>query len=202
MGVPETTSYQRDWSRRTIEHVLPKRSAEQFDKEGREQADLLNERIEPEFTVLDYGIGVGRVAKHIKAARVVGVDVSEKYLSMVPDGMETYLTNGTSIPLPDESVDFAYSLMVLQHCPLSDHATILAEIARCLKPGATAYVQFPDSESDYYQDGPFVNTYTPGQVLRFVPGNCTATVSRGRLAGYGDGATPYRELILTMIKTS
>lgn len=201
MSVAKVASYPDDWERRGISHILRRRSREQFEAEGRHQAAVLQPLIPTGATVLDFGCGVGRVAKHVTADRVIGVDVNRRFLTEASRHIETWPTDGLTIPLPDNTVDFAYSLMVLQHCYRGDHPTILAELARVLRPGAYAYVQFPDADSGYYRPGPFVNVYTADEVAGYIPDGCTGIVTAGRLAGYADGnLTVDREHILMFTK--
>jgi SAM-dependent methyltransferase len=90
----------------------------------------------------DFGCGSGRWAR--VAARRVGhlllVDasadalaVAKKELTKVPN-VEFFHGSVESVPAPDASLDFAYSLGVLHHVP--DTQGALAAIARKLKPGA------------------------------------------------------------------
>lgn len=88
--------------------------------------------------VLDYGCGIGRMLRRIHATRRIGVDVSQGMLEQAaqwaPD-CEWLLTPGDVIPMPDASVDFVYSLLVLQHMDADDAAAILSETRRVLRPG-------------------------------------------------------------------
>jgi SAM-dependent methyltransferase len=201
MSVEKPASYTAEWERRGVNHILRRRTRAQFEDEGRRQAAMLQPFVDEDMTVLDFGCGVGRVARHLVAGRVVGVDVSRRFLAEAARNVECYHTDGLSVPLPDGSVDFAYSLMVLQHCARVDHPTILGEIARVLRPGGSAYVQFPNGEAGYYRDGPFVNVYTIEEVVSLVPDGCDGMVSPGRLAGYADGVDDVdRELFLRFTK--
>lgn len=203
MSVAEPADgYQAAWEQRDTTYILPRRTPAQYDNEGRQQAAALQPLIPDNATVLDYGCGTGRVAKHITAGRVVGVDVNHRYLTEASRHIECHHTDGLTIPLPDNTFDFAYSLMVLQHCWRGDHKTIVGEIARVLKVGGSAYIQFPDETSGYYRDGPFVNVYGPNEVASYIPEGCDGTVQPGRLAGYRDGAHTDREHILQFTKVT
>lgn len=102
-------------------------------------------------TALDLGCGVGRMTRALarRFGTVIGVDVSDE---MVRRARELHPPNsyrnvrfaesdGVSIALDDESVDFVFSYEVLQHMPSRDVILrTLAEIRRVLRPGGFALV--------------------------------------------------------------
>lgn len=172
------------------EYILPQRSREAFDDEGRMQAEHLD--FPPGLTVLDYGCGTGRVLRHINAKRRIGVDVSARFLAIAAShGIETILSDGTSIDLPDNSVDVAYSLMVFQHCEKDDHPAMLSELTRVAR---LVLVQFP--RPGYYKDMHGTHTYTREEVQAL--GGPSASVEPWSLARYSDGSHPNREWLLTI----
>ena len=93
-------------------------------------------------TGLDVGCGSGRwaalVAPRVKHLHLI--DVSPQALAVARDNLagaanvSLHLAGVSEIPLPDASLDFAYSLGVLHHVP--DTRRAIADIARKLKPGA------------------------------------------------------------------
>lgn len=108
---------------------------------------------EPEQKVaLEIGYGGGRL---INAAcsffrKAIGVDIHAE-----EGAVETFLreqgkhnyqlvrTDGESIPLPPESVDFVYSFIVLQHLPtFQSFKRYLADTFRCLKNNGVAQLYF------------------------------------------------------------
>ncbi len=65
--------------------------------------------------------------------------------------IEFYRTSATDLStFPDGTFDFVYSLLVLQHLDYEDAFLALREIARVLKPGASALVQFPKLTAPVY----------------------------------------------------
>lgn len=96
----------------------------------------------PDAEGFDLGCGSGRWAA--LAAERVGrlhcIDPSERALQVARrrlegrSGITFHLAGADSIPLPDASQDFAYSLGVLHHIP--DTAAAMRDAARKLKPGA------------------------------------------------------------------
>lgn len=190
-------NYQHLWNGRAArdnwrEHILPKRSPEAFDTEGRLQAEAL--RLPPGLTVMDFGCGVGRVLRYVDAHRRIGVDVSPLFLTIAEQyGIEALLSDGTSIDLPDDSVDVAYSLMVFQHCDKADHPAMLKEMVRVSKQ---VLVQFP--KFGYYRNLPGTHTYTREEVEKL--GGPNSTVEPWSLVRYYDGEHANREWLLKVEK--
>lgn len=97
--------------------------------------------------VLDYGCGIGRLARELIAefgCRVVGVDISASMRAMA---VEYVASERFQVVSPEEldglvaggfRCDGAYSIWVLQHCdaPADD----IARIARALSPGGALLV--------------------------------------------------------------
>ncbi len=90
----------------------------------------------------DLGCGSGRWARFVapRVGRLHCIDASEEALGIATRNLRS-LSNCTfhhasvdAIPLPDESMDFGYSLGVLHHVP--DTAAGLAACVRKLRPGA------------------------------------------------------------------
>lgn len=97
--------------------------------------------------LLDYGCGIGRLAKELIAhtgCTVLGIDIrlemrvlansyvdSERFLATSPEGLAAMAHHGLR-------VDHAYTVWVLQHClrPAEDIALLHA----CLRPGGRCYV--------------------------------------------------------------
>jgi len=108
--------------------------------------------LEKDWTVLDYGCGVGRtirlIAPYVKLA--IGVDVStdmikmsKKYLQDLPN-VQTYETNGVDLSIfPDCKFDFVFEKSVFQHIPDTETIIgILRETSRVLKPAGIARMNF------------------------------------------------------------
>ena len=91
---------------------------------------------------MDVGCGSGRWAQ-VVAPRVghlhcvdpapAALEVARRRLEGVPN-CELHIASVADLPVPDGSLDFAYSLGVLHHVP--DTAAAIAACARKLKPGA------------------------------------------------------------------
>jgi SAM-dependent methyltransferase len=124
----------RFWAegKRDLEHVL----------------NALDLEIDSTMVVVDIGCGVGRLTRPLsaRAARVLGIDVSEEMLARARelnrdlDNVQWLRGDGTSLsPIRDSSVDACISHVVFQHIP--DPAVILGyvrEMGRVLRRGGWA----------------------------------------------------------------
>lgn len=75
-------SRKETWARqRTISQIHPHNSEEEFWASGKEYYHThLGEYIEKTDRVLDFGCGVGRIAKHVKCDQLYLYDINESYL--------------------------------------------------------------------------------------------------------------------------
>jgi|GEM_PF-2037738 len=162
-----------------------------FERTGRADAEHLAAYVAPGATALDYGCGIGRVARYMAphCGLLWAVDASPAMLRMARQRLAAQgsvrlsRSTGTAIPeVPDGSVDFVYSLLVLQHVEREDAFAIMREFHRVLRPGGRAWLTFPNLLSDAYLGGflEYVATgqssnaararmYTPQEVERLLP---------------------------------
>jgi SAM-dependent methyltransferase len=120
----------------------------------------------PESVVIDYGCGIGRVAKDLIArhgCRVIGVDISaamralaadyvqsDRFVAMAPDMLDGLVANGFA-------ADAAIAVWVLQHClaPGDD----IGRIDAALKANGKLFVlnniyrALPTREQAWFNDG-------------------------------------------------
>ncbi len=101
----------------------------------------------PDALLLDVGCGPGFFAERaarelVPSGRVKGVDVDPYLLDLgrarlKDTGLAVEFIEGTGVrlPLPDDSVDFAYARFLVQH--LSEPGVVLREMARVTRPGGT-----------------------------------------------------------------
>jgi SAM-dependent methyltransferase len=100
---------------------------------------------------LDLGCGLGRISRALarRFAAVLGVDVSDEMVSRATElhprdlypNLRFSSSDGLTLPVQDESFDFAFSYEVLQHMP--SHEVIvrnLQEVRRVLRPQGLALV--------------------------------------------------------------
>ena len=103
---------------------------------------------QPEKVVLDVGSGVGYVMEaalqQYEPSRMIGLDVAPSMIEkararlqrdrVTDPRLEFLLYDGVTIPLPDNSVDYAYSVAALQHVPKVYVYNLFLEIKRILSP--------------------------------------------------------------------
>jgi SAM-dependent methyltransferase len=98
-------------------------------------------------TCLEIGCGAGRLTRQLAGEfdRVVALDVSSDMIARArvaaPANAEFHQVDGTSVPLPDASVNAVFSVHVLQHLDdFGDVSAYLADAVRALAPGGTMMV--------------------------------------------------------------
>jgi len=91
---------------------------------------------------LDFGCGTGEFAGEFPAGRYVGIDLSLGYLRFAGRNRpgSFIASSGAALALADGSFDAALVLGVLHHLPDNVASAAMAELARVLRPGATALV--------------------------------------------------------------
>jgi ubiquinone/menaquinone biosynthesis C-methylase UbiE len=172
--------------------ILTNADAETFDRAGkRDGEEILGPFVQPDDVVLDLGCGIGRVVKYVapQCREVWAVDASEKMLEMGRRRLSELgnvrftLCTGTAFPdVPNAAIDFAYSLLTLQHVEREHAFMLLRELRRVVRPGGQAYLTFPNLLSDGYfrhflqyvdtdetWNPARVRFYTPQEVERIVP---------------------------------
>ncbi len=101
---------------------------------------------------LEIGYGGGRLMNTACGffSHVAGVDIHEKgalvekYLRTAGrNNFSLYQNDGMTLPIPDASIDFVYSFIVLQHLPsFQVFVSYLRECSRVLKSGGVAQLYF------------------------------------------------------------
>jgi SAM-dependent methyltransferase len=91
---------------------------------------------------LDLGCGTGEFAREFPAGRYVGIDPARGYLRFAARHRPgTFVGSaGEALPFADATFDAALVLGVLHHLPDELARAAMAELARVLRPGATALV--------------------------------------------------------------
>ena len=89
----------------------------------------------PNALAIDIACGGGLMAPHLAGYRHVGVDLSEASLALAREhGVEVVRGDVRSLPFDDGVADLVVAGEIFEH--VTDLETVVAEIARVLKPGA------------------------------------------------------------------
>ncbi|MCE9594901.1 MAG: class I SAM-dependent methyltransferase [Planctomycetes bacterium] len=102
-------------------------------------------------SVLDFGCGVGRMARALleRYEHYVGVDIAESMLARAPNFVASprarfvHTPHGDLAPLGDARFDLVWSYVTLQHVPPDDARVLLGALARRVAPGGWLCVQVP-----------------------------------------------------------
>ena len=141
---------------------------ERWNSETPYLADAIHQtlHITPETVLIDYGCGIGRMAKELiqrHGCRVIGVDISNNMRALAPSYVQSSRFLACSPEMLDAMVarnfvaDAAISIWVLQHClkPAED----IERIHRALVPGGGLFVlnnlyrAVPTREQAWANDG-------------------------------------------------
>ncbi len=160
--------------------ILNFEDEQHFEETGKGELARLQPFFEASSTVLDLGCGIGRIARYVapNCATLWAVDASPRMLELararlVELGNVRYaLCADTRVPdVPDGSVDFVYSIIVLQHLE-KVHAFLLVEdVVRMLKPGGRAFFTWPNILDDFFLDS----------FVQYARGGGSANPSRARM---------------------
>ena len=100
---------------------------------------LLRKHLSPEVVYLEIGPGdcslVIDVARRVR--KVYAVDVSHEITKGIelPDNVELIISDGSSIPVPQSSIDLAYSDQLMEHLHPDDALDQLRNVYQALAPG-------------------------------------------------------------------
>jgi SAM-dependent methyltransferase len=143
------------------------------------QVRLLRQFVGPQSRVLEIGPGDCELSVSLAqlASQVYGLDVSEEITSRssLPSNCKLILSDGTSVPLPADSVDVAYSNQLMEHLHPDDALAQLQGIFRCLRPGGVYICITPNRLNgphdvsrhfDLVATGFHLKEYTAGELTR------------------------------------
>ena len=114
-------------------------------------------------TVLEIGSGAGRITRMLAGdfEKVIATDVSADVLAYARDhvpnaNISWTVSDGDTIPAPDQSVDAVFSCQVFQHFPSTAlQLATFSQIRRILKPGGTFFVHMSIHAFPQGVNGPF-----------------------------------------------
>lgn len=128
-------------------------------------------------TALDIGCGVGRVTQALAGtfANAIGIDISRpmvegaRRFNIHGERVRYLVGPGDSLAgIPDQSIDFVWSFIALQHTPQVYQLRYLAEIGRVLTPGGLAHFQIPTRGHHWkVRLRRFLKALAPGLAERF-----------------------------------
>jgi SAM-dependent methyltransferase len=96
--------------------------------------------LRPDSTFLEVGAGDAALSIAVaeRAARVYAIEVTAEKANgkTLPENLDFVITDGFAIPVPDQSIDLAFSDQVMEHLHPDDAEEQLTNIYHALKPGA------------------------------------------------------------------
>jgi SAM-dependent methyltransferase len=103
-----------------------------------QRMQLLQRYLSPEKTYLEIGPGdcslAVEVSKHVKKAYAVDVATEVTKNQVFPQNFQFIVSDGCSIPVPENSVDLAYSHQLMEHLHPDDALDQLKNIYKALAP--------------------------------------------------------------------
>lgn len=133
--------------------VLHTTDEKEFNRWGEDNAEWIRSFLRPNSRVLDVGCGIGLVEVYLAShcAELHGVDISGRMIRFARQrtrhlpNVRFHRANAVDLSLyPNESFDFIFSIIVLQHMEREDALSALLEIFRLLKSGGRGVLQFPN----------------------------------------------------------
>ncbi len=120
---------------------LQLRSSEHRARRVERELHFLAPLLSPRLTFME--IGAGDLALSRRVAELVdevhAIDVAAEILAAAraTSKLHVHLTDGRQLPLPDNSISFAYSNQLMEHLHPDDAAEQLCEVFRVLRPGGS-----------------------------------------------------------------
>ncbi len=107
--------------------------------EIRRKFNLVKRYLKPDTTFVEVGPGDCHFSLHVAntVQKVIAVDVSPNITSSessLPSNFELRISDGTNIPVPDNTASVVYSNQLMEHLHPEDALVQLGEIYRCLSP--------------------------------------------------------------------
>ncbi|MCX6765902.1 MAG: class I SAM-dependent methyltransferase [Candidatus Moranbacteria bacterium] len=170
------------------DYILPRNNFADFDKEGYAEAQRLFYFYDKSSVVVDYGCGIGRVAKYVapRTKKFIGLDINPDFVVKARDYVKEENVEFYTIDQFKniEFADLVYSLMVLQHNDADHRQLIISHIHLLLKKGGVAIINFPRFESDYYQENNFLHKFKREEVDNYGCIFSSCRIIEGNLPNY------------------
>lgn len=134
------------------------------------QLQFLKRFLKPSHTFLEVGAGDCGLALKVATivAKVYAVDVSAKLSESItpPDNFELCISDGSSVAVPDQSIDVAYSNQLMEHLHPDDAVRQVHEVYRALKPGGVYVCVTPNRLGGPYDISRYFDTVASGLHLK------------------------------------
>src|SRR5688572_1255610 len=125
--------------RRVPDHPQLSQNPAQRAHQVSERLALLHNYLKPTSTYLELGPGTCSLAIEVasRVRKVYAVDVSGEITKAIalPPNLELIISDGSSVPVPADSIDIAYSDQLMEHLHPDDAADQLQNVYRALAPG-------------------------------------------------------------------
>ena len=128
---------------------------------------LVTRFMSPKEQVLEIGAGDAELSRRIceLGHNVVAVDVDDTFISTQTD-FHYLLSDGVSLPLPDQTISFAISHQLLEHIHPDDTQAHLSEVFRILDVGGRYLVMTPNRVSGPHDVSRYFDHQARGTHLR------------------------------------
>lgn len=144
--------------------------ARYLETQRRRALKLLRPFLRPESVYLELGPGDCNVALAVarQVQRVYAIDVSREISARddYPPNFALIISDGTSVPLPAESIDVAYSNQLMEHLHPDDALQQLQNIHRVLRRGAVYVCRTPNALSGPHDVSAFFDEVASGFHLK------------------------------------
>lgn len=150
--------------------VAGKRDTAAREREVADSIRFINRFTTPDSVFLEIGPGDCALsfgmAKHVQ--RVYAVDVSEEIMNQddCPENCKMILSGGCDIPVPPETVTFAYSKDLMEHLHPDDAREQLEELFKALAPGGKYNCRTPNGLSGPHDVSRFFDDTPTGLHLK------------------------------------
>jgi SAM-dependent methyltransferase len=126
--------------------------------------------LRPDMRVMELGPGDCAFSFAIapRVAAVFAIDVSNEITraASVPGNFRLILSDGTSVPVEDGSIDLAYSDQLMEHLHPDDALEQLANVVRALRPGGAYFCRTPNRLSGPHDVSGYFGNVAVGFHLR------------------------------------
>jgi len=144
----------------------PAQSKQEIDDKMR----FLGRFLTPTVTFLEVGAGNCQLALRVArlARKVFALEISEEVVKnvMPSENLEIVLSDGCTVPVPDGSIDLAYSYQVMEHIHPDDAAEQLRNVWKALRRGGRYICITPNRVSGPHDISQYFDVVSSGFHLR------------------------------------